>query len=62
MAVNMKTTGFWDEKTCSLIQNCKGAVGIIWPRLQDITELSDHSTETDGSNTVPKIHMREVKK
>jgi len=58
----MKTTGFWDEKPCSLIQNCKGFVGIIWPHLQDITELSDHSTETDESNAVPKIHKREVKK
>jgi len=62
MAVTMKTTGFWDETSCSLIQNCRGLVGIIWPHLQGITEISDQSTETDESNTVPKIHMREVKK
>lgn len=43
----MKNTGFWDKTPCSLTQNCKGFVGIIWSHLQDITE---HSTETDESN------------
>lgn len=58
MAVNMKTTGFWDETPCSLKQNCKEFVGIIWPHLQDIIEHSDQSTRNDESNTVPKTDMR----
>jgi hypothetical protein len=57
----MKTTAYWDETPCSLIDNCKRFVGIIWPHLQGITELSDHSTKADESNTVPKIHMGNVK-
>jgi hypothetical protein len=62
MAVKMKTAGFRDETSCSLIQNCKGFVGIIWPHLQGITKLSDNNTKTDESNTVPKTQMGEVKK
>jgi hypothetical protein len=61
VAVNMKTTAFWDETPSSLVGNCERFVGIIRPNLQGITELADHSTKADKSNTVPKIHTSNVK-